>query len=217
MNIPTLINRIQAYIVEPPNYNKIVDSINIAISRINILTERFDSFIKIINATAGTWGSVTSTWGDTDTDWGDLGKFTDWFNYNSTDYTLSATTGRIMKLDKIYKNGLALREVSVEVVELYIKQSILLVPDTNSVAINGRTIHFLADISSGTDVYKIKCKLALTSIKSTTIEYNIPAYFDDLIYNILIYDLGDKIQKQVALNYIKAELDMAGIKTDIWS
>jgi len=217
MNIQTLINRVQAYVAEPPNYNKIVDSINIAISRINLLTERFDGFITIIKATEGVWDSVTTTWGDTDTDWGDLGKITDWFNYNSTDFTLSASSGRIMKLDKIYKNGLALREVGVEVIELYIKQSILLVPDVNSVAINGRTIHFMADISTGTDVYKIKCKLALLPIKSDTIEYNIPAYLDDLIYNILIYDLGDKVQKQTALNYIKAELDMAGIKTDIWS
>jgi len=217
MNIPTLINRVQAYVAEPPNYNKIVDSINIAISRINLLTERFDSYITIIKSLGGIWGETTTTWGDTDTAWGDKGKITDWFNYNSTDYTLSASSGRIMQLDKIYKNGLALREVGVEVVELYVNQSILLVPDTNSVAINGRTIHFMADISIGTDVYKIKCKLSLNSITSATIEYNIPAFFDDLIYNILIYDLGDKVQKQVALNYIKAGLDMAGIKTDIWS
>jgi len=215
MNIPTLINRIQAHVTEPPNYNKIVDSINIAISRINLLTERFDSFIKIINSTAGTWGSVTTTWGDTDTDWGDLGKITDWFNYSSTEYTLSASNGRIMRLDKIYKNGLALKEVSLEAIELYKNGTTIY--SSNVVAINGRTIHFLADISTGTDVYKIKCKLSLTSITSKTIEYNIPAFFDDLIYNILIYDLGSKEQRQTALTYIKAGLDMAGIKTDIWS
>jgi len=217
MNIQTLINRTQAYINEPPNYNKIVESINIAISRINTLSERFDSFITIINETAGTWGSVTTTWGDTGTDWGDLGKITDWFNYNSKSYVLSASSGRIMQLDKVYKNGLALREIAIEGVELYIETAVLLAPDTNCVAINGRSIHFLSDISTGTDVYKIKCKLGLLPINAATVEYNIPAYFDDLIYNIIIYDLGDKEQKRVALQFIKAELEMAGIKTDIWS
>jgi len=215
MNIPTLINRIQAYIVEPPNYNKIVDSINIAISRINNLTKRFDSFITIINKSEGTWGDVTTTWGDTGSDWGELGKIADWFNYNSTEFTLTASSGKIMQLDKVYKNGLALKEVSLESIELY--KNGVTIYSSNVICINGRTICFLSDISTGIDVYKIKCKLGLLPVKSTTIEYNIPVYFDDLIYNIMMYDFGDKLQKQAALQFIKAELETAGIKTDIWS
>ena len=215
MNIPTLINRIQAYIVEPPNYNKIVDSINIAISRINNLTKRFDSFITIINKSEGTWGDVTTTWGDTGSDWGELGKIADWFNYNSTEFTLTASSGKIMQLDKVYKNGLALKEVSLESIELY--KNGVTIYSSNVICINGRTICFLSDISAGIDVYKIKCKLGLLPVKSTTIEYNIPVYFDDLIYNIMMYDFGDKLQKQAALQFIKAELETAGIKTDIWS
>jgi hypothetical protein len=210
MNIPKLINRIQSQITEPPNYNFILDTVNIAISRINTLIEGFDSYITIIQATAGTWGDVTTTWGNTTTAWQSLGKLTDWFDYNATDFALAANSGKILRLKNVYKNGLGLKHVSKESLDLDIYTS-------NVIALIGRTIYFPADISTGTDVYKIKCILKFGDVTKDTTEYNIPDYFEDLIYNLVIEELSlDAVQVSNAKSYVKAELETAGIKTDIW-
>jgi len=221
MNVQTLINRIQAHLERPPGLHKIVDSINIAISRINALIEPLDSYLTIANSASGNWEDITTTWENLDDNWEDIGKFSDWFKYNTTDFSLTSNSNRITRIKNVYKNGLALKIVSKESIDLSIYTE-------NAVAIIGRTIYFPADIDSGTDIYKIKCKLVFSNIayssaeisdaSSNTIEYNIPAYFDDLIYNIVISILSrDNNQVSMARQYIKSELEISGIKTDIWS
>jgi len=210
MNIPTLINRIQAYIVEPPPYNKIVDSINIAISRINALILPFDTYFTIVFSDKGL-PSADTTIPSADTRTPSAIGILNTLDYDSTNYKLTVTDPRIIKLKTVYKAGLALKRVSKEGIDLSIYSG-------NEVAIIGRELYFTSDINSGTTEYQVKCILKFENITSATQEYEIPAYYEDLIYNIVLFMLTkDKEQNAEAKLFLTAELESSGINTKNWS
>jgi len=210
MNIPTLINRVQAYIVEPPNYNKIVDSINIAISRINALILPFDTYFTIVFSDKGLPSADTNIpSADTRTP-SEIGVLST-LDYDQTKYKITVTDQRIIKLKTVYKDGLALKRVSKEGIDISIYSG-------NEVAIIGREIYFTSDINTGTTEYQVKCILKFESITSATLEYKIPPYFEDLIYNIVLFMLTkEKAQNEEAKLFLTAELEASGINTNNWS
>jgi len=210
MNIQTTINRIQAYITDPPNYNKIVESINIAISRINAMILPFDTYITIAFDSAGLPSAdvhIPSADTRIPSEMGVLRNN----SWDDSDNKLTITDERVIKLKTVYKDGLALKKVSKEGIALSIYTG-------NEVAIVGREIYFTSDISDGDNVFSIKCILKFESITSATEDYNIPAYFEDLIYNIVLFMLTkDKEQNAEAKLFLTAELEAAGINTKDWS
>jgi hypothetical protein len=210
MNVVKLIDRILANVDNAPNKNRIIGVINDSINKINLLIEPLDSIVTIANDDDTTWDSATITWDDSDVTW-DSGRFTDWFSYSTTNNSLTAKNNRIQRIKRVYLDGIEQKQVSYEGIAASVYTG-------NEIAVVGKTVYFATDITAGSSgVIKMKLGISFPSVTGTEEGYNIPDYFEDLIYNEAVYIISnDPDQKQLAKALYNEGIQIAGIKTNIY-
>ena len=212
MNPQTLINRIEANLNDLIGENLMLDSVNQAISTINALIEPLDSFIDIVFS-AGTTNipSADTTIPSADTRIpSETGQFSTDVEYDTGKNLLKIIDTRITKILTVSKENLELIMTTVEKAKHIYSE--------NAVAVVGLEIYFaesLVDIESD---FQMKCKVAFPSITDISKDYDIPAFFDDLIYNLVIMNLSNnEKQKKDAESFIVAQLKVVGLKMNQWS
>jgi len=211
MNVVKLIDKILANVENAPNKGVIIGTINDSIDKINLMIEPFDMIMTIAMDDDSTWETITTNWEDLDTDWEELGRFNDWFAYNSTDNKLTVKNNRIQRIKRVYLDGIEQKHVSYEGISASIYAG-------NEIAVVGKSIYFATDISSSASgVLKMKLGISFPSIIGTETGYNIPDYFENLIYNDCVYIISaDENQKAIAKSSYNDGIQLLGIKTNIY-